>query len=624
MSDIKIFVSHRIDQDSVTIDNPLFYPVRCGAVFDKRKNSPDIPGDDTGDNISEKRMSYCELTVQYWAWKNADADYYGFCHYRRYFSFKSPKKQKPDMWANIPFEYFDDKAISQLDVDADFILRKMNGNPIALTTPFDVRNAQASNLYNLHRATPVLNAKDLDVLLKVIHELSPEFDNAAEEHIKGRLLYPCNMFIMKRALFFRYCEWLFPIMEECEKRIDASSYTEEEFRAIGHLAERCLGIFYTYIHNNENIKAVFFQRLFIQKPQIGVKPYPRRVDQITVVIACNNYYVVYTGVMLQSVLDNASPDKRYEIFILHKDITEESQKKIKLISRDYSNVSIKFYDISLDIASFSFKSQFPHISNETFYRLLIHKIFSNYKRILYLDSDMIIKADVAELFNIDIGDNLIGACLDQDFIGMYRSSTDSRMYAETVLKIDNPLKYFQAGVLLINIEQFRATFNDEELAEEAVLKCYRWGDQDVLNIACHGRVAFIDAEWNVMVQHQWDRLKVIKQCPFEISKRYFDARENPKIIHYAGAEKPWTSMGMDFAPDFLSVACRNVYYGELFWRMSHNLATYISNETINKKIPMFHSPRKRLAVRIASLFFPEGTKRREYLKKFYNKVRGRK
>ena len=73
--DIKIFVSHRIDLDSETIDNPLYVPVRCGAVYDEREGVRML-GDDTGDNISERRMSFCELTVQYWAWKNVKADYY--------------------------------------------------------------------------------------------------------------------------------------------------------------------------------------------------------------------------------------------------------------------------------------------------------------------------------------------------------------------------------------------------------------------------------------------------------------------------------------------------------------------------------------------------------------------
>ena len=88
--DIKIFVSHRIDQESELIDNPIYIPVRSGAVFDKRTDVK-LLGDDTGDNICEKNKSYCETTTQYWAWKNVEADYYGLCHYRRYFSFADEK-----------------------------------------------------------------------------------------------------------------------------------------------------------------------------------------------------------------------------------------------------------------------------------------------------------------------------------------------------------------------------------------------------------------------------------------------------------------------------------------------------------------------------------------------------
>ena len=74
MSDIKIFVSHRIDMDSELVDNPLFVPIRCGAVLDNR-NDVTMLGDDTGKNISEKRMTFNEFTVLYWAWKNVSADY---------------------------------------------------------------------------------------------------------------------------------------------------------------------------------------------------------------------------------------------------------------------------------------------------------------------------------------------------------------------------------------------------------------------------------------------------------------------------------------------------------------------------------------------------------------------
>ena len=59
-SDIKIFVSHRIDLESVLLKEPIYYPVRCGAIFVEHENT-EIPGDDTGINISSRRMSFCEL-----------------------------------------------------------------------------------------------------------------------------------------------------------------------------------------------------------------------------------------------------------------------------------------------------------------------------------------------------------------------------------------------------------------------------------------------------------------------------------------------------------------------------------------------------------------------------------
>ena len=82
---IKIFVS--CHKPGIHFpDNTLLQPIHVGAAL----SSIVIPGvqrDDDGDTISEKNKSYCELTGQYWAWKNTSADYYGFLHYRRYFNF---------------------------------------------------------------------------------------------------------------------------------------------------------------------------------------------------------------------------------------------------------------------------------------------------------------------------------------------------------------------------------------------------------------------------------------------------------------------------------------------------------------------------------------------------------
>jgi len=84
MCNIKILVATH--KESFVLQNPLLFPIQVGSVL-SGKRLPDMLHDATGDNISEKNKSYCELTAQYWAWKNLDADYYGFFHYRRYMSF---------------------------------------------------------------------------------------------------------------------------------------------------------------------------------------------------------------------------------------------------------------------------------------------------------------------------------------------------------------------------------------------------------------------------------------------------------------------------------------------------------------------------------------------------------
>ena len=92
MKEIKIFVSHRLDKDSFCIKNDLFQNVKCGSYY-----ADSIPAeyvrDDVGENISHKRFSYNELTVQYFAWKNYNLDYYGLCHYRRFLSFFTEGKE---------------------------------------------------------------------------------------------------------------------------------------------------------------------------------------------------------------------------------------------------------------------------------------------------------------------------------------------------------------------------------------------------------------------------------------------------------------------------------------------------------------------------------------------------
>ncbi len=81
MPDIRLYIA--CHKEAALPSMPFFYPVQAGAAL-ATQQFENMLQDDTGNHISEKNKSYCELTVQYWAWKNQRADYYGFFHYRRF------------------------------------------------------------------------------------------------------------------------------------------------------------------------------------------------------------------------------------------------------------------------------------------------------------------------------------------------------------------------------------------------------------------------------------------------------------------------------------------------------------------------------------------------------------
>ena len=173
--------------------DPMYLPLHVGKAGKDLELG--FQGDNTGENISEKNATYCELTGLYWAWKNLNADYIGLAHYRRHFRGKSGK----DKWDCI------------------------------LTT------AQAEQLL-----------QNYDVLELMISLVSAQGENyrAAAEALRHRTwTHIYNMFIMKRDIFDGYCQWMFDILGQVEAQIDISGYSAYDRRVFGFLAERMLDIY---------------------------------------------------------------------------------------------------------------------------------------------------------------------------------------------------------------------------------------------------------------------------------------------------------------------------------------------------------------------------------------------
>ena len=247
---IIITVSHRIDTDSKTVDCPIYLPLRSGAAFDTRCESC-IPGDDTGDNISEKNRAYSEFTAEYWAWKNVDADYYGMCHYRRYFSFADKHYRTPKHDKMIHDALLDQKSISRYRLDdTERISAALSEHDAVIPTPIDVRELPTkkgikNTLHEMWDAYTDFYLGELpfsSAVLEIIKDVTPDYAENTEAYLNGTLHRSFNCFIMKKERYFELCEFTFKVMGEFEKRADALG-VPLPLRFVGYVGELLNGIF---------------------------------------------------------------------------------------------------------------------------------------------------------------------------------------------------------------------------------------------------------------------------------------------------------------------------------------------------------------------------------------------
>lgn len=217
---------------------PLCVPIQGGRAINPPIDG--IRGDNSGDNISEKNREYCELTVQYYAWKNDDSDYVGFCHYRRFFCFDERQK-KP----YIAVGSLSEKQKARLLGSAELINR--------LCGEYDIIVPRAENMglsvREHYLTSPHHFKEDMELFLSVLSEKYPVLVPHADEYLGQERQYFCNMFIMDRKHFHEYCALLFGILEEFDKRKTIHGDFQSD-RTDGYLAERFLGIYLSFAREN--------------------------------------------------------------------------------------------------------------------------------------------------------------------------------------------------------------------------------------------------------------------------------------------------------------------------------------------------------------------------------------
>ena len=230
MTDIKIAVA--CHKPSELPHNPLYVPVQVGSAIAPRRMEG-IAHDDEGENISAKNGSYCELTAQYWAWKNLDADYLGLCHYRRFLTFSDgdfefTKRNQVeagflDSFNMDRFGLEDASEMSSVIEQYDCVVGLLE-DVSGLSTP----KGKQKTVYKHWAAhdRDLINVNDLDQMIKIVDEFYPEYSDDLHLYLEDKWFLGYNCFVMKKDLFNKMCHFEFDVLSRLEALVDLSHYNQ--------------------------------------------------------------------------------------------------------------------------------------------------------------------------------------------------------------------------------------------------------------------------------------------------------------------------------------------------------------------------------------------------------------
>ena len=253
---------------------------------------------------------------------------------------------------------------------------------------------------------------------------------------------------------------------------------------------------------------------------------------IPVFFSCDDKYAPFAGITLYSLIQNANKDFSYEVYILNMGLEKKNIDAIKRLENQ--RVTIEFVDVTAKMKRFSKALHLrDYYTASIYFRIFIPALFPQYDKGIYLDSDMIVLGDISKLFQTDLGENLVGATMDQ----VICSNPLFKDYATLGVGVHHSI-YFNSGMLLMNLKLMREIDIEGQFID--MFNTYHFDvvcpDQDYLNVLCYGKVLHLDIGWNKMsVDQNYDG--------------------TPSIIHYNMFNKPWQQDG--------------VPYGEHFWKYAN-------------------------------------------------------
>lgn len=271
------------------------------------------------------------------------------------------------------------------------------------------------------------------------------------------------------------------------------------------------------------------------------------VARVPVVFISNDGYALPTAIALHSLIESRRSTTTYIVYIVASDMSDEYVCLLDGLATDGVEVQIvrQHSSIVQDLHTVD-PSAIAAATVDALLKLFLPSILPNESKVLYLDGDILIRDDLAELYATGLDGCYIAATPDSGAI-YYKHDY-----------VDRVSRYFNSGVMLIDLDAWRRDGVTERLvARKRELSDSNLVDQNVLNVELDGNVAYLPPRYNVL----WVNLLraagkgavTIQEFNHDFGTAYAsfdDLLHDAAIVHFSSKDKPWKYSDTPYADEW--------------------------------------------------------------------------
>jgi len=259
----------------------------------------------------------------------------------------------------------------------------------------------------------------------------------------------------------------------------------------------------------------------------------------------DNNYVIPASVAFYSMLENSDPEYQYNLYVLHSDITDLNQNKLKETISYFKNASLEFINMQNKFQDLFEKTKSKgHYSKEMFYKFLAPSIFPQYDKIMIADVDVVYLGDISENFiKFDLNEDYYLAAHKGFYLKNGPLENFYKCYEEKFSQEEISKLQMAAGYYIFNLKKMREEHIEQKMIECAVNNLWRiiQPEQDVINLICYPKVKLLPLN-SIVCTYVYELYKTKE----DLNNDYYNsadeikfAMENPIQLHYATNIKPW-------------------------------------------------------------------------------------